>query len=110
MKVIFLDIDGVLNYKGCKARCGYYIGVDGKKAQLLAQLVQRSGAKIVLVSTWKENWHTVLNKHKQDDLADYLDARLAEVDYISTTKQQMIVSVNILEEVKVSWNTCTSTM
>lgn len=56
-KVIFLDIDGVLN-------SNFWIGshsqeisdkmpVDGEKVRLLAELVKRTGAKIVLHSGWK---------------------------------------------------------
>lgn len=76
MKVIFLDIDGVLNYKECTARCGKYMGIDDDKVLLLAHLVKKTGAKIVLVSTWKENWYTGVNKHMQDDMANYLDKKL----------------------------------
>ena len=77
MKVIFLDVDGVLNFKGCKARCGYYLGVDDGKTHLLAKIVRKTGAKIVLVSTWKENWYPAQRKNEQDYMADYLDERLA---------------------------------
>lgn len=77
MNVIFLDVDGVLNYSGCAARCGRYLGIEDEKVKLLARLVEATGAKIVLVSTWKENWYTEPNKHKQDYLANYLDEKLS---------------------------------
>ena len=76
MNVIFLDVDGVLNYKNCTARCGKYIGIDDDKVKLLARLVDATDAKIVLVSTWKENWYTEPNKHKQNYMANYLDEKL----------------------------------
>ena len=76
MNVIFLDIDGVLNYKDCTERCGKYIGIDGDKVKLLARLVDATDAKIVLVSTWKEKWHMGANKHMQDYIANYLDEKL----------------------------------
>lgn len=56
MRVIFLDIDGVLNCRSTEARCGGLIGVDDKKVKLLANIVEKTNAKIVLVSSWKTGW------------------------------------------------------
>lgn len=53
-KAIYLDIDGVLNYAGCKSRCGVYLGIDAKKVKLLKRIVDATGAKIVLSSDWKD--------------------------------------------------------
>lgn len=53
MKIIFLDIDGVLNYENCTARCGMYYGIEDDKVTLLKQVVDATGAKIVLSSTWR---------------------------------------------------------
>lgn len=56
MKVIFVDVDGVLNRAGCKVLIdGVYFVLDEKLA-LLKQLVERTGAKIVLSSTWRFGW------------------------------------------------------
>lgn len=54
MKYIFLDIDGVLNYSGCKERCCGYVGIDDGCMDNLAALVAATGAQIVLVSSWKD--------------------------------------------------------
>ena len=35
MKVIFLDIDGVLNTPSSENRCGEYIGIDDEKVEKL---------------------------------------------------------------------------
>jgi hypothetical protein len=51
MKVIFLDIDGVLNCWATTERWRGYIGIDPKLAQRFAELV--TGAKVVLSSTWR---------------------------------------------------------
>lgn len=57
MKIIFLDIDGVLNYAGCKARSpSGCIGIEDKPLKLLKRIVDETGAKIVLTSTWKTDW------------------------------------------------------
>lgn len=53
MKIIFLDVDGVLNYEYCKYKVGAYYGVDPEKVALLKQIVDATKAKIVLSSTWR---------------------------------------------------------
>ena len=65
MKLIFLDIDGVLNCMGSKSRCEGFIGIDNDKVKRLKQIVNKTNAKIVLTSTWKRHWH------KNADLNDY---------------------------------------
>lgn len=57
MKVIFLDIDGVLN-------CDRYlienkcrgIGIDPTRVLLVSDIVRASGAKIVLTTSWRSHW------------------------------------------------------
>lgn len=68
MKIIFLDIDGVLNaeedyYKyvdGEKVRkrqthCNGLLGIPMKRIRILSRLVERTGAKIILTSSWKRS-------------------------------------------------------
>jgi HAD domain in Swiss Army Knife RNA repair proteins len=53
MKIIFLDIDGVLNCrKTPNPRKLPYI-VDRKLLKRLVRLIERTGAKVVLTSTWR---------------------------------------------------------
>lgn len=75
MKVIFLDVDGVLNCRSTEARCGHYIGIDDDKVQRLRQIVDATGAVIMLVSSWKDGWDREY-KEDQDALANYLDRKL----------------------------------
>lgn len=56
-KIIFLDIDGVLNFvdhfektKNCKG----YTEINSEKVKLLKDIVDRTGANIVLSSTWSD--------------------------------------------------------
>lgn len=51
MKVIFLDIDGVLNTAGSPENGGELI--DHKKVEALSGLVEKTGAVVVLSSGWK---------------------------------------------------------
>lgn len=75
MKIIFLDIDGVLNAKDSRSRCCGYRGVDDKRVKILAKIVEETKAEIVLTSTWKEYWQKT-DKHRQGDMANYLDKKL----------------------------------
>lgn len=77
MKVIFLDIDGVLNTLSSESRCGEYIGIDDDKTERLANIVKKTNAGIVLVSTWKKYWCKEEKlKPLQDYSATYLDEKL----------------------------------
>lgn len=57
MKIIFLDIDGVLNCvtSGSRSPSGFK-GIDEDKVKLLRQIADKTGALIVLTSTWKSEW------------------------------------------------------
>ena len=50
MKVIFLDIDGVLNTNSDKE-------ISNDKLKLLSELVSKTGAEIVLSSSWRNWWN-----------------------------------------------------
>ena len=76
LKLIFLDIDGVLNCRSTKDTIGKYVGIEDEKVALLKQLVDAAKAKIILVSSWKEWWFKNF-KDRQDELANYLDEKLA---------------------------------
>ena len=75
MKVIFLDVDGVLNEEKSRSRCVGYKGIDDKKAENLAKIVKATDGKIVLISTWKEGWRKTDKAH-QGMMANYLDKKL----------------------------------
>lgn len=53
MKVIFLDIDGVLNRRTTKERCGPWKGVDRQLAQRFTDWLATTDYKVVLSSTWR---------------------------------------------------------
>ena len=57
MKVIFLDFDGVLN--SANYLLGYEdygVVIDPTRMGLLQQIVDATGAKIVLSTSWREHW------------------------------------------------------
>ena len=60
MKVIFLDIDGVLNSSAYRSRMGmqYFSElIDRRKMPLLKQIVEETGAEIVLSTSWRKYWN-----------------------------------------------------
>ncbi len=67
MKVIFLDIDGVLNSRAYdrKRNWNEQTDIDETRMPLVKKIVDETGAKIVLSSTWRVHW---------DECADRRDA------------------------------------
>ena len=77
MKIIFLDVDGVLNCRNSTSKCQCFIGIDADKVKRLRRIVEVTGAKIVLTSTWKLHWIRDLRyKDEQNELSNYLDRKL----------------------------------
>lgn len=67
MKIIFLDIDGVLNSSQYRDQLGmrYYSQIiDRRKMPLLKKIVEETGAEIVLSTSWRKFWNPGEN---QDD-------------------------------------------
>ena len=75
MKVIFLDIDGVLNCVETKEKCKAYVGIDDKMVSWLKRIVEATGAQIVLSSSWKHDWEPI-NKDAQNEFGFYVDRAL----------------------------------
>jgi hypothetical protein len=61
MKLIFLDIDGVLNHYLYYEKINYdeinypYSEFDPEKIELLNTLIKNTGAEVVVSSTWRKN-------------------------------------------------------
>jgi len=53
MKVIFLDIDGVLNCSSEGPVIGSVLDICPKRLDMLKQIVEQTGAVIVVSSTWR---------------------------------------------------------
>ncbi len=57
MKVIFLDIDGVLSGQKYQMEAvGDPPFIDVSRFEILKEIIDKSGAKVVLSSTWKTSW------------------------------------------------------
>lgn len=59
MKVLFLDIDGVLNHRKSPKANGVFT-IDPKLLPLLKKIVDSTNVKIVLSSSWRRSVHARL--------------------------------------------------
>lgn len=102
MRIIFLDIDGVLNNIKTKENFRGYVGIDEKNLQALKSFIDESNkedeTKIVLSSSWR------LGLDKNGDLIPfcyaYLIQRLASVGlsiYDETPQQIKALFTEVLK-------------
>lgn len=96
-RIIFLDIDGVLNAHNSKRYMPapdmpeiLYVGIDEDKLLNLKHIVDATNAEIYLTSTWKTYWEKE-DKSKQDDFANEIDKRFAAVGLKVTDKTDDII-------------------
>ncbi len=84
MKILFLDIDGVLNCKYTEERFAGYVFVSDDKIRLLKKIIEATDAKIVLSSSWREGWfykdHVAHATSTELDLFEALWDKLLEFD------------------------------
>jgi len=58
MRVIFLDVDGVLNHSGCPEwQSGDHRVLDPECVRRVREICDRTGARIVVSSTWRLSSH-----------------------------------------------------
>lgn len=64
MKIIFLDIDGVLNSRAYdrKRNWNEQTEIDETRLPLIKEIVDATNAKIVLSSTWRQHWNKDPNR------------------------------------------------
>lgn len=66
MKLIFLDVDGVLNCGETKETINGWLFVDNEKIEQLKRIVDATGAKIVLSSTWRQGYYGITQRNPGD--------------------------------------------
>lgn len=71
MKVLFLDIDGVLNHEKTRERCLFYTGVDKVLAKRLTDWLEGKDVKIVLSSTWRR--FPEMHDHLKENGIEWID-------------------------------------
>ena len=76
-KIVFLDIDGVLNNSTTLDSVFGCVGIDDVLVERLKKIVETTEAEIFLVSSWKYGWYKdAEQKQNQDIFANHLDAKL----------------------------------
>lgn len=79
-KIIFLDIDNVLNNDATEEKTPVgFVGIDDYLVERLAQIVKATDAKIVLVSTWKDDF-IIGEAFQPDKDCQYLYNKLKKYD------------------------------
>ena len=73
MKIIFLDIDGVLNSDRYDREQGIYEAgiIDVSRVALIKEIIDKTDAKVVLTSTWRHHWDK--DEAKRDRLGKEID-------------------------------------
>lgn len=80
MKVLFLDIDGVVNSKAFAKRIyeqqgyGGLMGIDPVPARLVKRIIQDTGCKVVLSSTWRL-WESSRAEVRRD-VCEFIDCTI----------------------------------
>ncbi len=77
MKVIFLDFDGVLNYERyVRAYKGVGLIIDPERMKLLKQITDKTGAVVVLSTSWREHWSN--EENECDDIGREINQLFSE--------------------------------
>ncbi len=129
MKVIFLDIDGVLNsvmYDAERTVESAYNRIDMSRVALLAKIVKNTDAKLVFSSTWRDEWEINPADCGDDGLyvnsclreyglslidktptLDYSDDRKDEILAWLRDKGQSVTSFVIIDDINCGWGELT---
>lgn len=80
MKVLFLDIDGVLNSREYDRRRDWnaQTNIDETRLPLVKEIIDKTGAKIVLTSSWRRHWSA--DESLCDDSGRYIARLFAKYD------------------------------
>jgi HAD domain in Swiss Army Knife RNA repair proteins len=71
VKILFLDIDGVVNSFSTVERYEGFVGIDAKLAAIVQKIIKDTDCKVVLSSTWRVQEGT--RNHVKEMLVEYLD-------------------------------------
>jgi len=98
MKIIFLDIDGVLNYFDYNMEVDmgsflYFNEIDTQKVLLLNEIVRRTKAKVVISSSWRKYYSI-------EELIEGLNRRGFIGEIIGVTPALYHIGVQRGEEIK----------
>lgn len=101
MKIIFLDIDGVLNSLEYRKRMGrkYYAQIiDRSKMPLLKRIVEATEAQIVLSTSWRKFWNE--GEPQLDSVGQHINEVFTEFGLSVYSKTPVIDNAGRNEEIK----------
>ena len=126
MKIIFLDIDGVLTsdmYEESRLEKRDDNRIDLSRVKLLAELVKSTDAKIVLTSTWRVDWNKIsllcgdYGKYLNQCLATYnlsIFDKTPFISYLGDRRKEILIwlsrhrgeveSFVIIDDINYGWN------
>ena len=71
MKVLFLDIDGVVNCSATRQRFMGCWGIDPKLVAIVKDIIKKTGCKVVLSSSWRLD--ADFNAEARKKVCDFID-------------------------------------
>lgn len=92
MKVLFLDIDGVVNCRGTTQRFKGMLGIDPFLAAKVKLIIEKTGCKVVLSSTWR-NWPEG-RRHVRKMVCDFIDQTGIAESHFRGDEVQMWLNAN----------------
>ena len=101
MKIIFLDIDGVMNSAEYRKRMGrkYYSEIiDRGKMPLLKKIVDETDAKIVLSTSWRKFWNE--GGPQLDSVGRHINEVFTEFGLLVYSKTPVIENAGRSAEIK----------
>jgi hypothetical protein len=101
MKIIFLDIDGVLNSSQYRSQLGmgYFSEIiDRRKMPLLKHIVEETGAEVVLSSTWRKFWNP--GEKQSDPAGQYISDLFREHGLWIYSKTPVLENAGRSEEIQ----------
>lgn len=101
MKIIFLDIDGVLNSSEYRKRMGrkYYADIiDRSKMPLLKKIVEATDARIVLSTSWRKFWNE--GESQLDSIGEQINTVFSEFGLSVYSKTPVIENAGRNAEIK----------
>lgn len=98
-KIVFLDIDGVLNsVRYDRVRTEEQGNIDETRLPLLKQLIDETHAKIVLSSSWRKHWER--DEGLCDDIGAEINRIFAEYQLCISDKTPVLKSNDRAEEIR----------
>ncbi len=98
MKIIFLDIDGVLNsFKYDLHRSEHDGNIDKTRLPILKRVIDATGALIVLSSSWRKHWE---NEDNFDPIGAEIDAVFESLELYIYDKTPILSSASRKQEIE----------